>query len=105
MKKLFFALMLISFSVPAFAQENNKAAPDPNYKMLDLYPKGRAAYLEKSETQAQKYQAQGYDFVERLYDERGEGGTASSTPPMPEAEVDSYIESTQTPPAPAEPVR
>lgn len=93
MIKLCLALMLTCFAIPAFAEN---AEPDPNYKMLDLYPKGRAAYQEKSDQNAERYQAQGYDFIERLYEDRAEGGsTSTATPPMPEAEVDSYIESTQ----------
>lgn len=93
MRTLLIAVMLIGFSFPAFAEN---AEPDPNYKFLELYPKGRAAYLEKSEQQAERYQAQGYDYIERMYEDKGEGGLPSAAePPMPEAEVDSYIESTQ----------
>lgn len=87
---LTFASLIVAS--PALADSAN---PNSNYQFLDLYPNGRAAYQAKWEQQGEKYQAQGYDFIERLYGDRGEGGSIAATrePPMPEAEVDTYINS------------
>lgn len=82
--RIFLPVLLMTFiSTPVFAQQS---------ETLTLYPKSREAYQARSDERAEKYQAEGYNYIENLYEYRAEGG-ASSEPRMTEAEADAAIES------------
>lgn len=85
MRLLLTAILLLSAS-PVFAQQS---------ETLTLYPKSREAYQARSEERAQRFQAEGYNYIENLYEYRAEGGTSAETK-MSDAEADAAIESVNT---------
>ena len=84
MRILLSVLLITSVAIPAFAQQQSET--------LNLYPKSREAYQARSEERGQQYQAEGYSYIENLYEYRGEGGTSAESR-MSEEEADAAIES------------
>jgi hypothetical protein len=83
------ALCALFFAAsPAFADET-----------MNLFPKGRAGYLDRFEQNAERYKSRGTDYINHVYSQGGESGAFSATnaatghdAPLSDDEIDALIE-------------
>ena len=91
--KYIIALLALSISFPAIAQEST------NTQTLNLYPKGREAYAQKFRDRGEQYEVEGRNYIDDLYTNRGENTAKSSEPLLPESTLDAVLDNAQSSPA------
>jgi hypothetical protein len=95
MKYLLVALTLLICASPLLATQAYA-----EQELLELFPKQRASHMESMNNEAQGYAHSGQIFIDNLYSSHAEGNMASAStadkPKIPEADLDAYINGTQT---------